>query len=125
VLWEQKSKEKRESRVPRTLTGSILIAWHHSDLMNLNLQNSRRKTPVHTDPPLRQLLCSNHLLIGTQNSNNRRQNWTRARKIAASTTDCSNWNKRKLGKTNQGRRREEKKKGGKKAMKAEEVRDEI
>jgi hypothetical protein len=26
VLWEQKNKEKRESRVPRTLTGSISIA---------------------------------------------------------------------------------------------------
>jgi hypothetical protein len=26
VPWEQKNKEKRESRIPRTLTGSILLA---------------------------------------------------------------------------------------------------
>jgi hypothetical protein len=43
VLWEQKYKEKRESRVPRTLTGSILIAQHHSDLMNLNLKKLKAK----------------------------------------------------------------------------------
>lgn len=74
-----------------------------------SFKNSRRKTPVHADPPLRQLLCNNHLLIGTQNSNNRRQNWTRARKIDASTTDCAGVELAQAGgNTKRGRRREEK-----------------
>ncbi len=49
----------------------------------------------------------------------------RARKIDASRTDCAGVELAQSGGNTKRGRREEKKKGGKKEMKAEEVRDEI
>ncbi len=113
-MGAEKQRKKRVTRTKNTYRFNFnCVAPLGFDEFEF-LKNSRRKTPVHADPPLRQLLSNKNLLIRTQNSNNRRQNWTRARKIAASTGDCAGVETSASGgNTKRGRRREEKKKGGK------------